>query len=335
MGLPFLVLAASAALATAPQDADVPRASDAETPTDEARSAPRRVPAYDFHNGFWLNLHHYLYSQALERKASHEPASDDSAWSAAVTYYVERLLDRDLLFDDGMLAIDWTLGQSEVSEHLDDAELDGELTFVLESTASIYRERFWSEHEAANAEWIAAIEPLVAAHVPSIAPRLSDLFANPWPTAPIRVDVLFYANWAGAYASIGPNHVRIGSRLPDRLSTPAAFEILVHESSHLILGTVFEAIASEASKRGMRTPRDLWHVLLFFTVGEIVRESAATPTDYVPFATKGGLYGRGPWAAFKEVIDHEWPSYMRGEITLDESIARMLARLPAPTGAGR
>lgn len=294
-----------------------------------------RLPTYDFHDVFWTNLHHHLYVQALDRDRGNALASDEEAWVEAVAYYAEELVSRDLLFDEGMRRIDAVLGEAAGRRDLEGVELEGELAFVLESVAPLYRERFWDEHREANEEWLARMRPVLDEHLPAVAARLARIFQAEWPQAPIRVDVLYYANWAGAYTSDDPDHIRIGTRLPDRLSTPAAFEIFAHESAHLIMRTVLEGIRAKARELGARPPRDLWHMLLFYTVGEVVRGSGAVPDDYEPYAFARGLY-RGRNAPSLEAIEAAWPPYLAGEIDLDEALARLVAPfVPAARASGR
>src|SRR2546427_7691358 len=78
------------------------------------------LPVFEFHSGFWTNLHHFLYQQArLKRlgesapgKGSAAPPSggepvrtnsltpeEQAAWSGAVAYYEKNLADKDLLFN--------------------------------------------------------------------------------------------------------------------------------------------------------------------------------------------------------------------------------------------
>lgn len=77
---------------------------------------------FDFHSGFWINLHHFLYLEAASQKPPNGPHAatvsktdteiysslnreERSAWDAAVSYYQESVVKRDLLFDEGMRAI--------------------------------------------------------------------------------------------------------------------------------------------------------------------------------------------------------------------------------------
>ena len=51
---------------------------------------------FEFHNGFWVNLHHFLYEQA---KAESSSPSSSPEWLAALDYYRREVIKRDLLTD--------------------------------------------------------------------------------------------------------------------------------------------------------------------------------------------------------------------------------------------
>ena len=56
-----------------PQPSAVRPAAAARSGTDEAGSAQEAspgVPVFEFHSGFWINLHHFLYQQARQRKGT-------------------------------------------------------------------------------------------------------------------------------------------------------------------------------------------------------------------------------------------------------------------------
>ena len=58
-------------LCGAPAHAQVPEAGSGSSISIQNRVAPAgTLPAFEFHSGFWVNLHHFLYLQA--RIQSHE-----------------------------------------------------------------------------------------------------------------------------------------------------------------------------------------------------------------------------------------------------------------------
>src|ERR1700730_10678695 len=71
-----------------------------------------QVPVFEFHSGFWINLHHFLYQQARVRVPSGGKAPEGAPvsiealnqnekreWLAALDYYAGNLAQRDLLFN--------------------------------------------------------------------------------------------------------------------------------------------------------------------------------------------------------------------------------------------
>jgi hypothetical protein len=90
---------------------------------------------FDFHSGFWNNLHHFLCRQALlsqPQKGPHSLAltgadSDElqhlspterESWNAAVAYYAGSFAKRDLLFDEGLITTKGKLEDAEASPDL-------------------------------------------------------------------------------------------------------------------------------------------------------------------------------------------------------------------------
>ena len=120
---------------------------------------------------------------------------------------------------------------------------------------------------------------------------------------------------------------RLDRRNPD---AAALFESVWHEATHLLegLGGVVRTASQRAAEaRGVElAPRDLWHVVLFYTCGEVMRELGIGGPDYRPYAERNGLY-QGRWAPPRDPIATHWSAYMRGEITMTEAIDRIVADL--------
>jgi hypothetical protein len=261
------------------------------------------LPVFEFHSGFWVNLHHTLYYQARQknvepgtvRNAPGRPAlksdptpafseSEQRVWNDSVSYYAANFANKDLLFSNDLVDLNNQLSDFEDCPDLSgtkqkfcNAGLPPELTRKLESAAAVYRAHFWPEHDRANRRWIFAVAPLVREQGLGIAERLADIYQTPWPRRKIRVDVAAYANWAGAYTTVDPLHVTISST-DARNQGSAALEILFHEGSHGIAQGVEAAIIRECRQRDKAIPRDLWHALVFYTTGEVLR----------PILTAGG-----------------------------------------------
>ena len=335
------------------------------------------LPVFELHSGFWINLHHTLYLQARQSRddravpsgsgagtggQSHRTSNERQIWEAAVAYYQANYADKDLLFSTELIQLKNQLGEFEGCNELSgakqkscDAGLPPNLTKVLESAATVYRAHEWPVHDRANRAWIAAVAPLVREKGLSLAERLAEIYQAHWPKEKIRVDVTAYANWAGAYTTLDPLRVVISST-DSRNQGKAALEILFLEASHGIAEPVQLAINRECRQRDKAIPRDLWHALLFYTTGEVIRPVLSAPDpnakppeaknldakipdtkndesssannagEYTPYAFRERLYQRG-WEDYLKLLTRFWQPYLDGKSTFDDAIARMVSAL--------
>src|SRR5216683_1029745 len=257
------------------------------------------LPVFELHSGFWLNLHHTLYQEARQQRgappvsSSAKPArptlqiapaaktpltaAEQRAWGDAVSYYAANYADKDLLFSSELIQLKNQLGDFEDCDELSgktkkfcDAGLPAKLTQILEAAAPVYRAHFWAQHDRVNRRWILRVAPLVREQGVGLSERLAEIYQERWPREKIRVDVAAYANWAGAYTTLDPLRVTISS-LDSRNQDAEALEVLFHEASHGIAEPVQESIIRECRQRDKAIPRDLWHALIFYTTGEVIR----------------------------------------------------------------
>ena len=350
----------------------------------QSSSAYGPLPVFEFHSGFWINLHHMLYYEARLRafppaapqKGSAGPQiklkimkdaaaaltpAERLAWDSSVDYYVANYVNKDLLFNNDLILLKNQLGDFEDCDELSgtrkktcDAGLPPKLTQVLETAAPVYRAHLWAEQDRDNRRWVARVAPLVEEQGVGISQRLADIYQTKWPKAKIRVDVSAYANPTGAYTTLDPLRVTISS-LDPRNQGDAAFEVLFHEASHGIAEPVQSAIIRECRQRNKAIPRDLWHALIFYTTGEVIRplmtSADSTPPDkqdppqtedavkpntnrppasrketYVPYAIREGLYERG-WKDYLQLLTRFWQPYLDNQSTFDDAVARMVSAL--------
>jgi hypothetical protein len=325
------------------------------------------LPVFELHSGFWINLHHTLYDEARHRSQSAprrpnagNPAkpelqiapevksglssAEQHAWDEAVSYYAASYADKDLLFSTELILLKNQLGDFEDCEELSgakkktcDAGLPPKLTQILDAAAPIYRAHQWPAHDRANRAWIRRVAPLVREQGVGLSQRLADIYQTRWPTEKIRVDVTAFANWAGAYTTVDPLRVTISST-DSRNQGSAALEVLFHEASHGISQPVEQAIARECRQREKPIPRDLWHALIFYTTGEVIKPVMASETastqgsgrdaedQYTPYAMREGLYQRG-WDNYLKLLTRYWQPYLDGQVTFDNAIAHMVSAL--------
>jgi hypothetical protein len=327
------------------------------------------LPVFELHSGFWINLHHTLYHEArqltsaapavpdktgksspplLKTSPDARPtltATEQKTWNDAVAYYAANLAAKDPLFTSELIQLKNQLGDVEDCDELSgrnrrfcDAGLLPRLAQVLESAAPVYRAHFWPDHDRANRRWIQRVSPLVIEQGVGISERLADIYDAHWPRQKIRVDVSAYANSSGAYTTVDPLRVTIASLDPRNQGTEA-LEVLFHEASHGIAEPVQEAIIRECRQRDKAIPRDLWHALIFYTTGEVIRpilaSSDVAPVSrgssipgggYTPYAVREGLYARG-WKEYLDVLQRFWQPYLDGHATFSDAIARMVSSL--------
>lgn len=303
-------------------------------------------PLFEFHSGFWINLHHFLYREAAQSVSGHGPRNppltkadseeleqlspaERTAWNEALTYYSRKIVNRDLLFDGELIQTKEKLEDAESSPDLAKVDISEALKPALLEAAPIYRRHWWPRHDAQNRKWIASLEPLITRFGPALSTELSRIYDEPWPNYPVRVDAVAYANWAGAYTTVEPTRPTISTADPANQGT-AALEIVFHETSHGMMGKVMEAMnAAETSLNAHRSGAafhsgSIWHAVLFYTAGELVAEQIA---GYTPYADKNGLWVRAWPAPDRSLIEQDWMPHIKGSATLPQSLEKLVGDL--------
>jgi hypothetical protein len=282
---------------------------------------PQR-PLFEFHSGFWLNLHQDLHYAATGRRRP-PPTRSEPEWKAAVDAYRSRFGERGgmgIIFDDELVALNRRLSLLASAR-----ELRGVAPEVARPLASIAEasRRDWPAQDRKNRAWIAALAPALERHGEALRAALTAAYGAEWPATPIRVDVARYAGPVGAYTVLDPTHITIASGEP-RLWGDAALEMIFHEASHALVDPIEQQLEREAKKRGKSAPRDLWHALLFYTTGEIVKRRLGK--GYVPYATKHDLWSRG-WSDFEVALGRHWQPYLEGRVDRATAIRELIDNL--------
>jgi hypothetical protein len=299
-------------------------------------SALLAAALFSFHSNPWLNLHHFVRAVARGEPVSAEmSASEKPAWDAAVLLYRERYAQRDVLFDEGMVAIKEALRRAEKQDSLAGLGLDASLAAALERAAPVYRRHFWPQHDRDNRAWIAMIEPQLQAHGAALAGRVSAAYGKTWPSQPIDVDLSVQAGPFGAYTTSGPPaHVVLSS--VDPRYRVCALEMLFHEASHGWDDVLTAGIARAAARQHKTPPPQLWHAVLFFTAGELTRREleAYGDEDYVEHALRSGVYDRACGGCRALLLKH-WGPRLDGRASIDEALSALVAAVatPSPTNA--
>lgn len=311
--------------------------------TDTATNT-RTAPLFEFHSNFWVNLHQCLVHEALlslgkpdRRLQSTAPLTatgmnekEASAWKNSVALYASRFGARQELFDDEMVRINNSLAQQkDDGSSLNATDIPDAVAAVLRDAAPVYRKYWWAEHDRTNKNWIGSQLAHVHELGAQIAAAMEKDLRQPWPAAPIRVDVCYYVPAIGhAYTTTDPAHT-IFSSSEASLQDLSGFETLFHEASHSFADKMNDALFAECGAQKKKCG-DLWHAILFYTPGVEVRR--ALPPDeqaaFTPYAYKFGLYTRGEWPKYRAFLEKDWQPYLDGKTNFTTAIHSMVADLP-------
>ena len=130
----------------------------------------------------------------------------------------------------------------------------------------------------------------------------------------------------GAYTSLNPTHIVVASS--DRSYEQwSSVEMLFHESSHGLIQKVSAAVNGAVAASNKRA-NDLWHVVLFYTAGEVTRQELANDgVSYKPYLYATGLFDRA-WPRFRAPVEQHVQGYIDGKTTLDQMAVGLAAAIP-------
>jgi hypothetical protein len=299
------------------------------------KAAPAHRVAFAFHSAFLMNLHHFLYDMAVHKEKlatvvwEQAPTADElRALSGAIAFY--RTHYAALGIREAPLLIGIKLGLSGAADDVKRAgglNLPRELEAVLDAAAPAYARCLWPVHDRSNRAWIARAAALDTAYGAEVQAGIERQMDAVFRTEPLRTDLVFETgSRQGAYTD---EQIVIPSGRRDYQDL-ASLEMLYHEASHTGVTLIMEDAIDVRLKATGRSPEsDLWHVVQFYTVGEVTREVLARhgQPGYQPYADKRGLYA-GYWAPYMAVIETVWREHMAGKMDLEHAAAGMVDRLP-------
>ncbi len=312
------------------------------------RTPVATTPHFAFYSDFDTNLNDALIAAGAARKGGKPelfragdevacfdklPPSARAAWNGAVGYYAEIISPADWIDRQQYLIRVHLAG---FDEDLKDA---GARQFVeiarsfRVAAAPAYKACRWAAQDEKNRRWIEELKPQLAVDEKKAASRLERLYQKRWNGLPIPVDIVETVSWSGANSIIrrspGGGHLLISNSYQG----PAAFEIVFHEASHLLMDhgdPLRQALDGAASAAGVRLPGDLWHVVLFYTTGETVRrvlDEGGKP-GYKPMVY--GIFDRGAWDVYRKPLESAWGPYVEGKRDLAKAAASLIEALPKP-----
>ena len=285
--------------------------------------AAQQTPLFSFHSNAWLNLHHYARSHARGGPAPTGLTDEERAqWAAGVEFY-KPYVNRDLNADEGMVAIKTALRGANGKFSLDGIAIDAALKATLERMMPVYQRRWWPEHDRANREWIAAMQPLVDRHGAALSQALARVYDVSWPRDPIPVDLTVTAGASGAYGTNDPAHITIS---PSTFSGYTALEMLFHESTHGIV-PLYTWVSQAAVAQKVKVPPQLSHAVLFYTAGELTaRELKARGIAYTAWAdatfyNSNNMCGAG---CGDKLVEH-WTPRLDGKRSIPDALSALVA----------
>jgi hypothetical protein len=202
---------------------------------------------------------------------------------------------------------------------------------LLRAALPAYRTCWWPEHDRRNRAWIAEVLPRLNRHEDSIKARLARAYQAEWDPGRIPVDVVSFATFTGAHTVTQPHHI-IVSAVDSSYRGDAALEMLFHEASHTIVDSGRDNIRRalrDSTLVGTTPPRELSHVLLFYTAGRITQgRLAEVGSAYEPYLYSEGLFRRA-WPQYQAAVERYWQPYLDGR-TDARSAIREIVRAMAP-----
>lgn len=292
---------------------------------------------FRFESKLWPNLHHFLYVLARWRNNSPDrfraavrqapldvagfdglPGADRQAWDEAIAAYQIHAAPLDISYGK-LVDVNYALADLPAAAALDKATgVPAEIRKALEKAEPVYRKLWWPRHNAANQTWIDQLRPQVEQYGPRLANQLAAAFHQAWPSSPLRVEVVAYAQWAGAYTTDDPPLITMSS-LNEEHKGSDGLEQLFHECSHLMMATVDSRLRSLAPTMDDDHLRNVSHTVLFYTVGEIMRRTVA---GHVPYAIHYKVWQRG-WTRNFELLQQYWQPYLDGKATMDDALGEI------------
>jgi hypothetical protein len=300
-----------------------------------ATPAAPRTTHFRFQNNFWVNLHHFVRAEARRRTIGADPVlalsslsdSERVDWTAALDAYAE-LVNKSLVFDASLVATNNALAVRKGEGKLPAGLVDPAITAALNRAAPVFRAHVWPEVRRANEAWIAQFRTLAEQHATKLFPALAGAYHVTWPKSPVLVDTSIETGPTLAYTTGGPpgtaGHTTIAPTKTQDLSV--AIETLFHEASHVVDDQITRAVEAEGVRQHVKPLPDLWHGIIFFTAGELVRRELGKAGDatYQPYAVRFGVWERG-WQTIHAALEKEWLPYLNGKVSYEKALAGLVA----------
>lgn len=301
----------------------------------QQRSPGEDTKSFIFQSNFWVNLHLFLRAEARRQSVGSQLLLPDSglredetsAWDRARDAYLP-LAKLNLIFDERLIRINNALSRAGDVQLLPSGTVEPDVLTALNAAAPVYRSHLWDQHRAANEKWITDFSPMVLQHAVAVTSALAAAYQVKWPSDPILVDLACESGPTLAYTTGGrPGTAAHSVIAPTKASDPdVAFEIVFHEASHTVDGHIMQIIDDEAARQHVKAHPDLWHTIIFYTVGEIVRRELGRQNDptYQPYANRVNLYQSAGWQKLQKALETDWQPYLDRKVDLKTAMRNLM-----------
>lgn len=290
-------------------------------------------------DGFWLNLHHFLYvlgraqnqSPDMQRRAVVSAPADSRQglngqsenarrqWETAVAFYAGGLSKLDTVFDEKLVAVTNRM-RVPPGAGAEALIVDDDLRATLRQAAEVYRQVWWPRHQAANRAHVQRLAALVDRHGDAVLRFITRAYEGAWPTGGYPVNISGYSNWAGAYSTSGG--LLVMSSLDEGTRGSLSLEIIFHEAMHQWDQQMMARLSRLATQHQTPRPRDgITHALIWYTAAAAVK--SAIP-EHVGYAERNGLWNQAGVGSFRAALDAHWKPYLEGRGTLDDALVGLL-----------
>jgi hypothetical protein len=298
-----------------------------------AAQAP--TPIFRFEtDGFWLNLHHFLYvlgrveakmpdikRAAVAGAAADEAAgletlneSERQAWRQAVAAYATGLSKLDTVFDRPVYDVTNAVRRGAPDRDAASLQIDVAVAEALDRAAPVYRKAWWSRHREANRTWLQSMREPLKKFGPQLLAYVTRVYQEPWMTGGFPVNLSAWSNWSGAYSTYDSLLV-IATMNPGNQGLHG-FEIMFHEAMHQWDEEIDARLSKIARANKLKFNDLLSHAMIFYTTGEAMK---TVVPSHVPYAEIAGIW-KGRMGVFKPALDAHWKPYLDGKTTLDEAL---------------
>lgn len=271
-------------------------------------AAQAAAPVFRFEtDGFWLNLHHFLYvlgrveakmPDVTREAVAGAPAdeadglktlsdSERQAWRDAVAVYAKGLSRQDAVFDRELIRVTNLLRRTPEMATTATLTTDPAIAAVLARAAPIYRKTWWPRHRDRNRAWLTSLQDPLARYGPQLWSYVTRTYQEPWMADGFPVQISAWSTWAGAYSTSDSLLVVSSANRGNR--GLHGLEITFHEAMHQWDEAIDARMLKVAKANNVKFNDLLSHAMIFYTTGEAKktlvppksRTSSCTPSATV------------------------------------------------------